>query len=227
MTDPIRTCEDHGPFSSGDGRCPVCNDPGAQLLSGPRRRRLSKFLSGALRHFPGDVGLDLDDHGWARTDALVDAVERRYDWASDRHVAAVITTDPNGRFERTGREDGAGLDRVRAAYGHSIDVDLEPTEASIPEKLFHGTAPETLASIREEGIRSMSRQQVHLSGNREEARRVGRRHASDPIVLVVDAAGLLADGRRIAKRGRKTYTTDRVPPDYVEVDADSSDSGVE
>ena len=223
MTAPIRTCAEHGPFAA-DG-CPACGAAGEPLLSGERRRRLSKFLSGALRHFPGDAGLELDDRGWTDYDDLVAAAERQYGWATERHVAAVIATDPNRRFERTGT-DGAGddRDRVRAAYGHSVDVDLEceatretgPSDGSVPDVLYHGTAPENVASIREEGLRPMSRQQVHLSGSREEARRVGARHAGDPVVLVVDAAAMLADGHRIAKRGRETYTTDRVPPEYVD-----------
>lgn len=225
MTEPIRTCKDHGAFDSEQNRCPVCNARGVQLLSASQRRRLSKFMSGALRHFPDDVGLELDDRGWTSYDALVDAVERKYDWADDDHVAAVIATDPNGRFERTdadgstrGDEDAqADRGRVRAAYGHSIDVDLEPTDAPVPEELYHGTAPENIVSIRENGLQPMSRQQVHLSGTRAEARRVGNRHASDPVVLVIDAAQLLADGHRIAKRGIETYTTDRVPPEYISV----------
>ncbi|SFB68483.1 putative RNA 2'-phosphotransferase [Halobiforma haloterrestris] len=222
MTEPIRDCEDHGPFATDDGRCPVCGARGDQVLSGSRRRRLSKFLSGALRHFPDDVGLEPDERGWVPDDDLVAAARRKYDWADERRVAAVIATDPKGRFERT---DGTGTDDelesldddglVRAAYGHSIDVSLEPTDGPVPDRLYHGTAPGNLSSIREEGLLPMARQQVHLSGSREAARRVGRRHDADPVVLVVDAAAMLADGHRIAKRGAETYTTDRVPPQYL------------
>ena len=104
---------------------------------------------------------------------------------------------------------------MRASYGHSVDVDLEPTDSPVPDELYHGTAPPNLSSIREEGLQPMSRQHVHLSGTREEARQVGERHASDPVVLAVDAATMLADGCRITKRGRETYTTADVPPDYI------------
>jgi len=219
VTDLIRSCDDHGPFDGERGRCPACGDRGSKLVSGSRRRRLSKFMSGALRHFPDDVGLSLDDRGWTTADAVVEAVERNYEWARPAHVIAVIATDPNGRFERTGGSDTAA-DRIRAAYGHSIDVDLEPTDAPVPDELYHGTAPENLDAIRTEGLRPMSRQQVHLSGSDEEALRVGRRHAAEPIVFVVDAAGMLADGHRITKRGVDTYTTDRVPAAFL-----SSESG--
>ncbi|TYT62040.1 RNA 2'-phosphotransferase [Natrialba swarupiae] len=220
MTTPVRICPEHGPFQTeGDG-CPICGARGTRLLSSERRRRLSTFTSGLLRHFPDDAGLELDERGWVDYDDLVSAIERQYEWARDRHLEAVVETDPKGRFERTG--DGADGktehdDRVRAAYGHSVDVSLEPTDAPVPDELYHGTAPGNLESIRSEGLRPMSRQHVHLSGSQEAARTVGRRHASDPVVLVVDAAGMLADGYRLTKRGRETYTTDAVPPTYLSV----------
>ncbi|QRV16531.1 RNA 2'-phosphotransferase [Haloterrigena salifodinae] len=240
MTEPIRTCAAHGPYSSADGRCPVCDARSGVLLSGDRRRQLSKFISGALRHFPEDVGLELDERGWTDYEALTDAVEWKYDWAEPRHVPAVIAIDPKGRFERTGAggiDDGTGNGLVRASYGHSVDVELEsealyasdsrvgsaathetePTDAPVPDELYHGTAPANLASIREDGLRPMSRQQVHLSGSREAARRVGQRHANDPVVLVVDATAMLADDQCITKRGRETYTTDAVAPEYIDV----------
>ncbi|APW96646.1 RNA 2'-phosphotransferase [Halobiforma lacisalsi AJ5] len=233
MTEPIRDCEDHGPFATDDGRCPVCGARGDQVVSGSRRRRLSTFLSGALRHFPDDVGLEPDGRGWVPDEDLVAAARRKYDWADERRVDAVIATDPKGRFERTAStgtdtgtstgddlESSADRHLVRAAYGHSIDVSLEPTDAPVPDRLYHGTAPDNLSSIREEGLLPMARQQVHLSGSREAARRVGRRHAAEPVVLVVDAAAMLADGHRIAKRGAETYTTDRVPAQYLSRSSD-------
>ncbi len=212
MTAAIRRCPDHGPFV---GDCPVCGANGTLLLSGERRRRLSKFMSGALRHFPGDVGLTLDDRGWTSLPSVTRVAEDQYEWAMADHVTAVIATDPKGRFERTHCE---GTAHVRAAYGHSVDVSLEPTDAPVPDELFHGTAPSTLASIRASGLRPMGRQEVHLSGDRETALAVGRRHAASPAVLRVDAAGLLAAGHRITKRGRGIYTTSAVPPAYVTAD---------
>ncbi|MUW16039.1 RNA 2'-phosphotransferase, partial [Halorubrum sp. CBA1125] len=177
MPSDVRTCDDHG-FFAGES-CPGCGADGRHLLDGRHRERLSKFLSGVLRHFPGDVGLTLDDRGWADFDALVDAATERYDWATREAVAGVVATDPNGRFERA--DDG----RVRAAYGHSVDVTRDDGSGPVPDTLYHGTAPRDLDAIREEGLRPMSRQRVHLSESVEEAERVGRRHADDPVVLVV------------------------------------------
>ncbi|NHN47275.1 RNA 2'-phosphotransferase [Halostella sp. JP-L12] len=202
----VRDCEAHGFFAGGE--CPVCGDGGRRVLSDRRRTRLSKFLSGALRHFPSDAGLSLDDAGWTPYADLVDAVTGKYDWADEKSVAGVVATDPKGRFERDG-------DRVRAAYGHSVDVSLEPTDAPVPDELYHGTAPENVESILAEGLKPMRWQKVHLSASTAGARSVGERHAPDPVVLRVDAAAMLADGRRVTKRGRDTYTTDCVPAEYL------------
>jgi putative RNA 2'-phosphotransferase len=219
VTDPVRRCPDHGYVVCA---CPDCGTVGDAVLSADRRTRLSKFCSGALRHFPDDVGLSLDESGWTPWSDLVAAATDRYPWADEAAVEGVVATDPKGRFGR----DGV---RVRAAYGHSVDVDLEPTDASVPDELYHGTAPESADAIEREGLRPMGRQQVHLSASIDDAEAVGRRHAADPVVFAVDSAELrsassrpegddsaaLLDDYRITKRGRETYTVDRVPPAYL------------
>lgn len=203
----LSACDDHG-YADGE-RCPVCGTEGRRVLGEERRTRLSKFLSGALRHFPDDAGLSLDDRGWADYGALVGAAAATYPWATPERVEAVVATDPKGRFERRG-------DLVRAAYGHSVDVDLEPSEAAVPDRLYHGTAPRHLDAIETEGLRPMGRQRVHLSGTPEGAREVGRRHADDPVLLAVDARAMERDGFVVDERGADTYTAERVPPAYVE-----------
>ncbi len=202
----IRSCEDHGYFDADV--CPACGAAGTHVLSGDRRRRLSKFLSGLLRHFPDEYGLALSARGWADRDAVDTVVTERYEWAGPTAVAAVVGTDPKGRFEYTGG-------RIRAAYGHSVDVTLADGDGPVPETLYHGTAPSTVDAIRREGLQPMGRQLVHLSASVADAREVGRRHASDPIVLAVDAGAMLADGRQVTKRGESVYTTEAVPPRYL------------
>jgi putative RNA 2'-phosphotransferase len=209
VTDPVRRCPDHG---YTDGVCP-CGTAGETVLSADRRTRLSKFLSGALRHFPDDAGLSLDDRGWVAWADLVAAATAQYPWADAAAVEGVAATDPKGRFER---DADADTGRVRAAYGHSVDIDLEPTDAPVPDRLYHGTAPGNVDAIEHEGLQPMSRQQVHLSASIENARAVGRRHAATPVVFEVDAAALTNE-YRITKRGRETYTVDRVPPSYLRI----------
>jgi putative RNA 2'-phosphotransferase len=217
MTAPVATCPDHGWYAGET--CPRCDADGARVLSGRRRERLSKFVSGALRHFPDDAGLSLDAAGWTAWTSLVDAVEHRYDWADGQAVEALVATDPKGRFET--REVGGGR-AVRAAYGHSVDVDLDAespeVDHAVPDVLYHGTAPRSLDAIRAEGLKPMGRRAVHLSGTREAARDVGRRHTDadgDPVVLAVDVRALVDAGFAVRKRGTDTYTVSRVPPRFL------------
>jgi putative RNA 2'-phosphotransferase len=210
MTDSVSVCPDHGHFAGE--LCPSCGRTGRKLLSGARRRRLSKYLSGALRHFPDDAGIALDDSGWAPLDDVVGSVTAKYDWARREHVEAVVATDPKGRFERDYR---AGREALRAAYGHSVPVDLDSGDGPVPETLYHGTASENVPSIRQEGLKPMGRQHVHLSGTVADAREVGLRHTDEPVILTIDAAAMKADGHEITKRGTGTYTTNQVPSQYL------------
>jgi len=197
------------------GRLPGLWRAWSHVLNAARRTRLSKFCSGALRHFPEDAGLELDGAGWTEWTALVAAVQRKYDWATERHLAAVVATDPKGRFERTDEGGEGDAERIRAAYGHSVAVDIDAEPTPVPDTLYHGTAPRNVDSIREAGLQPMDRQQVHLSADVETAREVGARHADEPVVFAVDAAAMRADGRTITKRGAATYTTDAAPPEYL------------
>ena len=202
----IHSCDEHGFFTTE--KCPICESPDTHIISSERRMRLSKFMSGALRHFPSDADLELDKRGWTAYEALVESVLKQYSWSTEEQIAGVIATDPKGRYERD-----AG--RVRATYGHSVDVDLEQTDTSVPAQLYHGTAPGNRTAILQEGLKPMSRQAVHLSETEPEARTVGQRHAAEPIILMVDSRSMVNDGHQITKRGRGIFTTDAVPPEYL------------
>lgn len=202
----IRRCDEDGYFDAD--HCPNCGERGTHVLGESRRETLSRFLSYALRHDPSDVGIDVDDSGWANAHELADRAEEQYGWADVRLVAAVVATDQKGRFE-------VNKNRVRAAYGHSIDVDLESDDSSIPDTLYHGTSPANVDKIMTEGLKPMNRQSVHLTDSREDALDVGRRHADEPVLLEVDAAQMQADGHDIDGRGDMVYTTSHVPTEYL------------
>lgn len=204
----IRRCPDHDVFD-GDS-CPSCGGTGPVVLPPDRRLRLSKLLSGALRHFPDDLGLAVDDEGWVDLGDLVDAVHTRHGWADETAVRAVAATDEKGRFE-------IADDRIRATYGHSIAVELPDDAGDIPDVLYHGTDPANLDEIRQQGLKPMSRQEVHLSTSVEDAVEVGRRHCEDPAVLEVDGQSLAEVGIPIHERGDSVYTVRRVPWRFCKV----------
>jgi len=138
--------------------------------SDDRLHRTSKFLSYVLRHDPGALGLTPDPGGWVDVETLV---ERARAWGrsmSRPRIRHVMAAGDKTRFARS--DDG---EKIRAPYGHSIDVDLGRIPTPPPDELYHG-AHSALSSIREEGLRPQARQYVHLSATPETADAVGRRH---------------------------------------------------
>ncbi|AEA46368.1 RNA 2'-phosphotransferase [Archaeoglobus veneficus] len=171
--------------------------------------RISRFLSGLLRHFPHKFGVKVDSEGWASLEDVERVIKERYGAGMDiiRHI---VNNDPKGRFEI---KDG----RIRARYGHSIAINTRWSEdGSIPPKLYHGTRPEVVKSIMQHGLLPMRRLEVHLSGSVEEAIDVGRRHCPKPVVLEIDAEGMMGEGIEIRKKG-SVYTADFVPPKFIRV----------
>jgi putative RNA 2'-phosphotransferase len=172
--------------------------------------RTSKFLSYVLRHEPDALGLTLDPGGWADVDTLLQNAQAAGRPLDRPRLRAVLAHGDKRRFALS--EDGT---KIRAQYGHSIDVDLDLTPASSPpEALYHGTAQKTLPTIRAEGLRPQSRQHVHLSSTQEAAARVGRRHGT-PVVLTVDAQGLEASGRALYRATEDVWLTGHVPPRFL------------
>ena len=144
---------------------------------------LSKTLSYFLRHAPGEGNLEMDHQGFVSLGSLLELLRTEKGYELDREGFVEKLDDPEvERFERRG-------EAVRATYGHSVDVELDYPEMDPEFPLFHGTSPGAWQSIQEEGLRPMNRQYVHLSRTKEEARRVGRRHAENPILLSVGPDG--------------------------------------
>lgn len=173
--------------------------------------RTSKFLSYVLRHNPDALGLDLDPGGWADVDTLLKRA-RKHGRGLDRPLLKQVLA--HGEKERFSLSDDGS--KIRANYGHSIDVDLDLTPTSPPPRLFHGTAQQALPSIREEGLTPQSRQYVHLSSTPEEAKTVGRRHGS-PVVLTVEAEALHDAGHTLYQSTDAVWLTRRVPARFLQI----------
>jgi putative RNA 2'-phosphotransferase len=174
-----------------------------------RRTRTSKFLSYVLRHEPGALGLTLDPGGWADLDALVERARAEGRSLSRSLIADVIAAGEKDRF--TISDDGT---RIRANYGHSIDVDLALEPTPPPATLYHGTARSALAAIRADGLRPQSRQYVHLSSTPSEARAVGARHGT-PVVLPIDAPALHDAGHALYRSTDAIWLARHVPPSFI------------
>lgn len=173
---------------------------------------LSKFLSFVLRHRPEAIGLALDKEGWAEVDRLLECAAASGKPFNRARLEAVVANNDKQRF----RFSPDGL-RIRAVQGHSADgVAIERAAVEPPNTLFHGTATHFLDAILTEGLRPGARHQVHLSGDRETAVAVGRRHGK-PVVLAIAAAEMRARGHRFYHAENGVWLVDAVPPEFLAV----------
>ncbi|MEM8839434.1 MAG: RNA 2'-phosphotransferase [Pseudomonadota bacterium] len=166
----------------------------------------SKFMSLVLRHKPEEIGIELDENGWARID---DLVERSNGTLTDDLVRRVVETSDKKRFAIS--PDGQF---VRANQGHSIAVDLEFVATEPPEALFHGTASRFVEQIRKEGLKPMSRQYVHLSSDEETATAVGTRHGK-PHIFLIEARAMSEAGYEFFLSENVVWLTKHVPPKFL------------
>lgn len=169
----------------------------------------SKFLSLVLRHKPDLIDLKMDKGGWVQVDELLRKVKKAGRKITRSDLERIVETNDKKRF--TISEDGL---KIRAAQGHSIDVNLGHTASEPPEYLYHGTARANLDQIFREGLKPGSRQQVHLSLDRETAERVGQRHGK-PTVLRVETGRMQEDGFEFFRADNGVWLTDAVPPKYL------------
>lgn len=174
-----------------------------------RLTRTSKFLSYVLRHHPEALGLEPDPGGWVDVGTLINRARDEGRSISRSHIKDVIAAGEKTRFTLSADES-----KIRARYGHSIEVDLDLTPAPPPERLYHGTTERALPSIREEGLRPQARQYVHLSPTTATAVAVGRRHGS-PVVLSINAPALHEADHTLYRSTARVWLTLWVPPSFI------------
>ena len=171
--------------------------------------RTSKFLSRVLRHAPHELGLTLEPGGWVLVADLLAAAATAGVAITPEELAEIVQTSDKQRFafDET-------LTKIRANQGHSVEVDLQLQAAEPPAELFHGTAERHRDAILRGGLLKMSRHHVHLSRDTITATKVGTRHGK-PIIFVVDAARMRADGHVFFVSTNGVWLVEHVPPQYL------------
>ncbi|MGN9842144.1 RNA 2'-phosphotransferase [Nonomuraea sp. H19] len=172
-----------------------------------RMIRISKYLARHLRHDPRRIGITLDANGWVSVDVLLRAAAEHGFPITAAELWQVVESNDKRRYAI---EDG----RIRASQGHSVPVDLDLPAVEPPEVLYHGTVARFVGAIRKEGLRAMNRHHVHLSPDWETATRVGARRGV-PVVLVVAAEAMHADGYLFRRSANGVWLADHVPPGYL------------
>lgn len=169
---------------------------------------ISKFISLILRHKPSEIGIMLDEHGWANVNELIEGINKRHPFNMSQ-LEEIVSSDEKQRYAFS--EDKT---LIRANQGHSIPVDLEFEEALPPNFLYHGTGEKFVSSINDLGLIPKSRLYVHLSKDTETAIKVGKRHGN-PVVYSVDCKKMVADGYKFYLSVNGVWLTKEVPTKYL------------
>ena len=171
----------------------------------------SKFIALILRHKPEEIGISLDEHGWASVDELIAGIAKTQPFAMEM-LEEIVASDEKQRYSFN--EDKT---LIRANQGHSIPVDVELEEKEPPTILYHGTGGKYVASINAQGLIPKSRLYVHLSSDYETAAKVGRRHGK-PFVFQVAAEDMRKDSYKFYQSVNGVWLTEIVPVEYLKVD---------
>ena len=163
----------------------------------------SKLLSYYLRHHPEEAGCKIDCYGWVDVETLVKNTNFTLSYLKE-----IVENDTRYIFTHDYK-------KIRAFHGHSVEGIIYQNESIPPKELFHGTSISNLEFIKKDGlIKGMTRVQVHLSDTLEKAKKIGTRHG-DPVVLIVDAEKMNADGFKFYKSGDGVWLTGDIPIKYV------------
>lgn len=172
---------------------------------------LSKVIAHALRHEPWLYEIELDGDGWAEISLLCSVLrENSEEWQglSDTDVKKMVMRSSKKRYELCDH-------KIRALYGHSLTQKISYTHTRPPKYLFHGTSPDALIAISQNGLMPMRRQYVHLSVDESTAVLVGKRKSKIPVVLIVRALEAFEAGCVFHHAGDKVWLAKHVPYNYI------------
>ena len=209
----IRECEEHGYFRNEV--CPYCGEEGKFIMSDYEVEKLGRSLAGILRHRKNDP--DMDSQGFVSLREVLSIVKSRngrMDWLRTRHIEALVDTDPKGRYMIVGG-------KIKATYGHTVQLDIRLDNQNIPETLFYPATPEEASFLEESGIYPSDRAMVHLSLTYKDAFKAGSVRVDEPVILEVDTDTCIDMGYDIGKAARTVFLCRHVPPDAIsEADLD-------
>ncbi len=179
-----------------------------------RWKALSVKISGYLRHRPEAIGIDVDEHGWASTEQLIDGVNKLGKFRIDMDILReIVKTDNKGRYRFNDDQT-----KIKACQGHSIPWVIPEMEyREPPEFLYHGTTAEALEKIRASGaVMKMKRHAVHMQQSREKAwQSACRWRNGTPVLLKIDAKRYYEDGAQFGITENEVWCTESVPTEYI------------
>ncbi|MBP77785.1 MAG: RNA 2'-phosphotransferase [Deltaproteobacteria bacterium] len=208
-----RSCKINNGFFTGPN-CHICNEEGKFIMSDREANSLGRMLALVLRHAPEKFNVEMDINGWVNSRELSESISkqrRHYHWLRGWHFSAIANSDDKGRYQVEG-------EMIRATYGHSIELELDLPTDQIPEALYWPCEEEQVETIKELGITTGDRKNIHLSrsiSNAMEAGYKGSAQINRPAILEVDTVRAIADGHIIYRAGKTVFLVDEMPGEYL------------
>lgn len=169
--------------------------------------KTGKKISYALRHNPEKYGLILDKEGFVKIEDLLFGLEKGENIKLTLDdIKNIMDNTDKIRYEIVG-------EKIRATYGHS-KVKVIKNKIVPPKFLYHGTSHKAYEKIKEEGIKPMNRQFVHLSEDIETAIKVGKRRDKNPVIIKIDAQKAYEEGVNFYEGNDTTYISEMIIPCY-------------
>ncbi|CEI39039.1 hypothetical protein FVEN_g10119 [Fusarium venenatum] len=177
-----------------------------------REVQVSKALSRLLRHQAANAGIQLDDEGFARLDAVLAWNPLRSLKVTLDDIQTAVSTDGKQRFTlKPNPATNPSLDTkstspvdylIRANQGHSIKLEsanlLTPitVEAgNVPNRVLHGSFFYFWSAIVETGgLKPMNRNHVHCSAGTPEEGIVSGMRRDAELIIEIDMEESLKDG---------------------------------
>lgn len=171
--------------------------------------RITRSLAYMLRHQPEEFDLELDAQGYGDAERIVQALnERLGEPVTMADLDDAIHSGDRPRYEIVGT-------RVRALYGHSIDV--EPGEASRPPEVLHvGISARDADRAMRYGLRGGRRRFLHLALTPDDAKEGGRRTGRDYVVVTVYALDAWEEGINFFDR-KALFLAEQIPIEFLEI----------
>lgn len=161
----------------------------------PRKRDtlVSKALSYLLRHGAEKEKLPIDPQGWVPVDAVLKNNRLKTHKATLEDLVRIVENNEKQRFRLKTEQD---VSYICANQGHTLKTIVPELvildKLTMPEKVYHGTYSQKIASIQQKGLSRMARNHIHLTSNAPWSK-LGIRASCDTLIYI-DTDRCIDDG---------------------------------
>ena len=190
-------------------------------------KRISRALTGVLRHGANKDGIPYDKHGGVELDFILTL--KQFKTANREFIYKLVDKCDKKRFIIY--HDDQNIERICASQGHSFPVEtylaIEITEDNItsldinPDTVVHGTYHSCIQSIEKEGLSKMGRTDIHFGVNVPESGEVisGMRKSCE-VIIFIDILAAIRDGYKFTLSNNRVILTPGneagfLPPKYI------------